>query len=199
MSLHSEKKPNPQGKGLVPVLADWESSRPIAVQPREPAELVFDWFVSALVLSSAFRFKPALGQDYYLYARAGRWQLSLVAPQEWGDKEVGDCLGKCRLARDMTWSMEAAEDLEQKPELRAALHEVIESFTRGLDSDAALDETLPGYRRELPYYQRLLATGLGTSLRRSVDNPELLDGSTRDLLLQAGEGLQGRLLAHRKN
>ncbi|MFK7828462.1 MAG: DUF2452 domain-containing protein [Congregibacter sp.] len=195
MSIHSDKNPNPQGKGLVTLLADWEASQPVAFRMREPAELLLDWFVSALVLSSEFKFRPAINQSYYLYARKGSWQLSLVAPHEWVSRDVGDCLGLCRLQQDMTWSIEAVEDLNKNPRLRAALTAVVEGFMQTLDSDDALSEKLPAYRRDLPYYQRMLATGLGKSLRVSVNRADLLSGSSRELLLEAGDVFHQGLLA----
>ncbi|MDP5054201.1 MAG: DUF2452 domain-containing protein [Congregibacter sp.] len=149
MSRNPHKNPNPQGKGLVPVLAHWGETRPAAVNAKAPAELLFDWFASVLVLSAKFQFKPALGQTYYLYARNGNWQLSLVGPGEWGTREVGDCLGICELRSDMTWSITPDAGMAKKPDLQSALARVVDAFMTSLESDDALAEHLPGYRREL--------------------------------------------------
>lgn len=195
MSRNPYKNPNPQGKGLVPVLADWHSTRPATVSSKAPAELLFDWFVSALVLSAKFRFRPVPGQRYFLYLRNGDWRLSLVGPEEWGDRDCGDCLGSCWLREDMTWAIEAGEALEATPALQQALATLARSFADELDSDDSLGSQLPGYRRELPYFQRMLATGLGSSLRQSAGDRETLSRSTRGLLSELGEGFSRRLLA----
>ena len=168
MSEASRKNPNPQGKGLVPVLAHWRETRPSGVAAKGPGQLLLDWFNSALVLSAQFRFRPVPGRDYYLYLRDGDWRLSLIAPEEWGTRQFGDCLGCCRLQSDMTWSIAPREDLRQYPALSQALARLAESFLSSLDSDDLVEENLPAYRRELPYFQRLLATGLGTSLQESL-------------------------------
>jgi hypothetical protein len=194
MSRNPHKNPNPQGKGLVSVLAHWQDTRPAQVQAKAPAELLFDWFASALVLSARFSFKPARGQRYFLYANQGDWQLSLVGPDEWGDRYIGDCLGVCELRQDMTWSITADPELATKPALQTALAELVDSFTASLDSDDELVERLPGYRRELPYYQRMLATGLGSSLRQSALLGNALDQPLRSLLADAGSDLSRRLV-----
>lgn len=193
MKGNPHKNPNPQGKGVVPILSDWSDTRPARVNAKAPAELLFDWFASALVLSAEFSFKPVPGQAYFLYAQDERWQLSLVAPEEWRGREVGDCLGRCELRHDMTWSVAADADLANKPALQQRLAALAESFMSDLDRDEELDAVLPGYRRELPYYQRLLATGLGTSLRCSADVDNRPARSARELLGE-GEGSFRRLL-----
>jgi hypothetical protein len=194
MSRNPHKNPNPQGKGLVPLLADWQSTRPALIRSKAPAELLFDWFVSALVLSARFQFRPVPGQQYFLYLREGEWRLSLIGPEEWGDRACGDCLGACWLRDDMTWAIEADESLAATPALQQALATLAGSFAEELDSDDSLAAQLPGYRRELPYFQRMLATGLGSSLRQSVGNSETLSKPTRGLLAQLGEDFPRRLL-----
>ncbi|WOJ93831.1 DUF2452 domain-containing protein [Congregibacter variabilis] len=195
MSRNPHKNPNPQGKGLVPVLAHWGETRPSTINAKAPAELLFDWFASVLVLSAKFQFKPAVGSIYYLYTRGGDWQLSLVGPGEWGDRDVGDCLGTCELRQDMTWSIAADEGMAEKPKLQESLAELVDAFMTSLQSDDALDDHLPGYRRELPYYQRMLATGLGASLRGSATAAQSLQSPLRVLLESAGAEFSQRLLS----
>ncbi|MFK8041201.1 hypothetical protein [Congregibacter sp.] len=194
MSRNPHKNPNPQGKGLVPVLAHWDETRPATVSAKAPAELLFDWFASVLVLSAKFQFKPAFGQLYYLYANGGEWQLSLVGPTEWGDRDMGDCLGTCGLNGDMTWSITPDEGIADNARLQEALSTLVDSFLRGLESDDALDDHLPGYRRDLPYYQRMLATGLGASLRGSAAAANTLQSPLRVMLQDAGAEFSQRLL-----
>ena len=194
MSRNPHKNPNPQGKGLVPVLADWQATRPAAVREKPPQALLLDWFASALVLSARFNFRPAVGQSYFLYSRAGDWQLSLVAPGEWGARSPGACLGRCEMRRDMTWTLEPDPDLEANPQLRDELALLIEGFTDSLADDVSLGEQLPAYRRDLPYYQRMLATALGASLRASLGGDLRLDAPARALIDAAGGRLRGGLL-----
>lgn len=187
MSRNLHKNPNPQGKGLVTVLADWQDSRPQGVARKNPAQLLRDWFASALVLSARFSFRPAPGQTYFLYCREGEWSLSLVAPREWRGAGPGACLGRCELRTDMTWSLEPAADLEEQPQLMEELDKLIEGFTASLGSDVSLGDQLPGYRRDLPYHQRMLATALGASLRGSAGDEFSLASPARLLLDAAGD------------
>jgi hypothetical protein len=180
------KQPNPQGKGLVPVLGDWAATRPRGAASKPPARLLLDWFASLLVLSARFNFRPVAETPYHLYLRHGEWRLSLVAPGQWGDRDPGACLGECRLRRDMTWSLQLRDRALEDPQLAAALERLVDSFLRTLDGDADLDTLLPGYRRDLGYYRRLLATGLGASLRQSLAAGDRLRGSPRELLRSAG-------------
>jgi len=186
MTRNPHKNPNPQGKGLVSVLADWQQTRPRELREKTPAVLLRDWFTSALVLSASFRFRPAVGQAYYLYSRNGDWRLSLVAPGEWGERKAGACLGRCELRPDMTWALEPSDDIDRQPDLVAELTQLIESFTQQLGDEGTLAEQLPGYRRDLPYHQRMLATALGASLRDSADRAAWLEAPARELLGAAG-------------
>ena len=193
MARNPHKNPNPQGKGLVPVLSDWQATRVATVRAKSPVELLLDWFVSTLVLSAEFRFRPVVGQQYYLYRCPEKWSLSLVAPQEWRERAPGYCLGECALRPDMTWDFAAREEGLAEPEVKAALAAVLEDFTQSLASEADVATLLPGYQRQLPYYQRMLATGLGASLRRSASLTRVLDAPAADLLAVASETLPRRL------
>ncbi|MEO0435723.1 MAG: hypothetical protein AAF098_02310 [Pseudomonadota bacterium] len=183
MSFQPKKNPNPQGKGVVPVLADWASTRPMEYRARSSADLLFDWFVSALVLSARFSFKPVVGQRYYLYLEGEVWSLSLIAPHEWHRSRSAQCLARCELVHDMTWTMQPLEGLAPNQELLGSLRSRLEAFLTELDSDLPLEQALPGYRREIPYYARMLATALGASLRASAGthnyDPSVGDPSQR--------------------
>lgn len=193
MTGDPRRNPNPQGKGTVAVLADWQATRPREAARKSPEVLLLDWFVSALVLSARFSFRPAIGQRYWLYCREGQWQLSLVGPSEWGARRPGTCLGACELRGDMTWSLTREAGHAQDEDLQEHLVALVTGFMTSLDSDSALAEQLPGYRRELPYYQRLLATALGRSLREATGDTAHLAAPAR-WLLAAGTGLERRLL-----
>ncbi|HKK22408.1 MAG TPA: DUF2452 domain-containing protein [Pseudohaliea sp.] len=164
----TRKNPNPQGKGLVPVLAHWHALRPRGATAKGPTELLLDLFASTLVLSARCDLRPVPGQRYYLYGGEHGWRLSLVSPREWGERAPGDCLGPCWLREDMTWALEAEESLATNAGLRARVAALVQDFLERLDVDGPLEAQLPGYRRDLPYYRRLLAAGLGASLRQSL-------------------------------
>ena len=102
------KNPNPQGKGMVPVLRDWATMQPSVVAPKSPAAFLRDYCISSLVLAADFRFKPVVGNTYFLYARERDWNLSLIAPDEWGQRRPGECLGECHLRADMTWEIDTS-------------------------------------------------------------------------------------------
>ena len=160
--------PNPQGKGLVPVLEHWESHRPTDVAAKPPRQLLGDYLVSLLILSASFGFKPVAERGYHLYLCDGQWQLSLIAPWEWPNVATRLYAGECQLRTDMTWQLTPSENLQDYPELVAALEAFQAGFVELLSSDAPLEDDLPLYVARLPFYQRLLATGLSASLRRST-------------------------------
>ena len=173
---------NPQGKGLVPALEQWRSTQPAQVRARTPQQVLGDYFVTLLVLSAEFRFKPAPAVDYFLYFKGGQWQLSLIRPEEWGERSPGTCLGRCELLPDMTWTLELLADLEDEPELLATLESFQEGFATLLDRDGSLEDSLPFYVKDLPYYRRLLAAGLANSLKQSLEISGLSQRDSREWL-----------------
>lgn len=181
-----QKNPNPQGKGVVPVLRDWQSFTPMALAPKTAANFLRDYCVSSLVLAADFRFKPVVGKTYYLYATSDGWSLTLIAPQEWGERKAGKFLASCQLRADMTWEMDAA-DLADQPEALAQARQFIEGFVDALSEQETIEEHLPYYVQEMPYYRRMLATALSASLKHTLppsgDNMKALLGQdTRKLL-----------------
>lgn len=169
------KSPNPQGKGLVPVLEHWHALQPGTVAAKSAGELLVDYFASALVLSASFAFKPVVGCEYFLYWSGYRWQLSLISPREWGSRAPGACVGECRLRADMTWQIVPGEQLADNAALQCVLADFLDGFLDTIGDASSLEQTLPGYVAELPYYQRLLATGLTSSVRQSLRHSGLAD------------------------
>lgn len=162
--------PNPQGKGLVPILAVLAEGRSAAalVPPKQIDQVSVELFTSLFVLESDFKFRPVAGQAYSLYKRGGRFWLSRVAPEEWHESAYGQFVGRCELHRDMTWTLELSAEADEDSELveyirakRAALDEKIQSVD-------ALDDILPGYNESLPFYQRAHSYALAHSLRNSM-------------------------------
>ncbi|MEP1470411.1 MAG: DUF2452 domain-containing protein [Halieaceae bacterium] len=177
--------PNPQGKGLVPVLDAWKSVQPEEVAPKSAPRLLADYLVSLLVLSAEFSFKPVPGNPYYLYWQHGQWQLSLISPREWGHRQPGECLGECLLGFDMTWHLVAETGLAMSEELQDEIKQFTAMFGEQLASNEPLEDTLPFYVRQLPFYRRLLATGLATSLQSSIRSGGQLGHSGRSWLQEA--------------
>lgn len=160
--------PNPQGKGQLPLLQLWESNRPHRLAVKEARTLLGDYLASLLVLSAEFSFKPVAGAPYHLYRRHGRWRLSLVAPSEWTTTDPGVYVGSCSLRGDMTWTLTPSEHVHQHPDLVADLTAFVRQFVDTLASRATLEAGLPFYVSGLPFYQRLLATGLASSVHKTA-------------------------------
>jgi hypothetical protein len=162
-----QKNPNPQGKGVVPVLRDWGTVQPVALGPKSPADFLRDYCISSLVLAAHFRFKPVVGRRYFLYGNAQGWSLSLIAPEEWGQRKVGEFVASCRLRPDMTWDMDTSRLEEHSPAV-TMVRTFIRGFIDTLGGQDCITTHLPFYIAGLPYYQRLLATALASSLQRTL-------------------------------
>jgi hypothetical protein len=177
---------NPQGKGLTPVLDAWRGAQPGAVTAKSAQRILSDYFVTLLILSAEFAFKPVPGVSYFLYLRDQRWELSLIGPEEWHDLRRRSCLGRCTLRTDMTWSLETLDDPGQIPVLQSALEAFHEGFLSLLADHATLEDSLPHYVGHLPYYRRLFAAGLANSLAQSLTLGRLERHGTEYWLQAAG-------------
>jgi hypothetical protein len=173
---------NPQGKGLVPILEDWQGAQPSVVRRRTPREVMRDYMVSSLVVAAEIRFKPRPGVDYFLYLADRQWRLSLISPDEWGGRQPGLCLGSCVLQTDMTWHLQPAAGVGECPELVEGLEVFQSGFFAWLDRDGALEDHLPFHVRQLPYYRRLLAAGMAASLKHSLERSGLGARRSREWL-----------------
>ena len=78
------RNPNPQGKGLVPVLQGLQSQwqQPVLI-PKQIDQIEMELFTSLFVLQSEFKFNPVPGKSYYMYDTGTGYKLLLVAPHEW--------------------------------------------------------------------------------------------------------------------
>ncbi len=161
--------PNPQGKGQIGFLLDWAYSSPRGVVAKPAPQLLADYFTSLLVLSSAFKFKPVFGKDYYLYIDGDRWSLSLISPDEWNDDAHRRAfVGTCVLHDDSTWSIKPSDNIGRNGLVSEQLAAFYEGFIENLRSKQVLEDGLPVYEAGLPYYQRLFAAALSRSLRGSL-------------------------------
>jgi len=166
------RQPNPQGKGLTPVLDSLTRSRAQHALPAKRVDQISsELFTSLFVLHSDFSFKPVPGRRYCLYRKADRFRLSLIAPQEWGDARFGQYIGECVLQPDLTWTLRFDERAARDGELLRLIESRREAFERRLNAADTLDSVLPVCDASLPFYRRVyaaaLAHSLGVSMRKS--------------------------------
>ena len=174
--------PNPQGKAALPHLNELQGWR--GVEPSAPSadKVVIDYLCGLLVLSADFNFKPVPGAVYHLYYRQGRWSLSLIGPQEWRPSRKRDYVASCELLHDATWHINPAPRLAEKTNILDALHAFEQAFRERMASASKLVDDLPHYERSLPYYRRVLASGLASSLAHSLHRLGLEGESGQGLL-----------------
>ena len=159
---------NPQGKGLVPVLAALDALRPWQPSQKSGQAILRDFCLSALVLSARFDFRAVPEKSYYLYHSAKGWQLSLIGPKEWGEKLPGTWVACCELRTDMTWDVVLAPDVGADEGLVSALEAHLRGLVARLQDASSLEDALPVYEQHLPYQQRMMATALSSSLQTSL-------------------------------
>jgi hypothetical protein len=178
----TQKKANPQGKGLVPVVNLWQSFQPSTIEKKSTGQLFAEYFTSLLILSAEFRFKPVQGAIYFLYLNNQRWMLSLIEPERWSHEQRGEYFGSCQLQEDMTWSVNRGDEESSHPDIDEALNEFYYQIVSHLDSEKPLIDILPFYLDELPYYRRMAATGLARSMRYSFGEHALLHKPSNNVL-----------------
>lgn len=161
--------PNPQGKGVVGLLADWDYSAPRGVVAKPAPQLLADYFTSLLVLSASFRFEPVFGATYHLYCSDGDWTLSLISPDEWDSAaKRGAYVGECVLHDDATWSISPSDNVTRPGSIADAVAAVYDGFVDKLNTKEPLEDELPFFEGGLPYYPRLFAAALSRSLKTSL-------------------------------
>jgi hypothetical protein len=163
------KRPNPQGKGLVPVLESLaESKAVIDVPPKRIDQISSELFTSLFVLNSRFQFKPVVGKSYWLYRRGHEFHLSLIAPYEWCPSAFGQYVGDCVLQQDITWTLELDPGAAEGRQLVCLIEARRREFEQALHDAESVDDVLPVYLESLPFYQRVFASALAGSLRTSM-------------------------------
>jgi hypothetical protein len=165
------KNPNPQGKGLVPVLDSLAASRPTAtVPPKHIEQVSSELFTSLFVLHSQFQFKPVVGKSYWLYRKDGAFKLSLISPEEWRGG-FGQYVGECQLQSDITWTLKLDDQAARDTQLMQLIASRRAEFEAKLQATDSLQQILPVFDASLPFYQRVfasaLAHSLGVSMRKS--------------------------------
>jgi len=164
-----QKTPNPQGKGLAPVLQDLARSRPQhTLPPKHIDQISGELFTSLFVLNSEFAFRPLTGRSYWLYRIDGRFKLLLLGPDQWSAGHPGDFIAECVLQDDVTWTLTLAPAAARDAELLRHIEAERRRLQQALAEAPDLDAAMPVYLKQLPFYRRLLAYGLGGSLRASM-------------------------------
>ena len=164
-----KKQPNPQGKGLVPLLESLAESRAlIPAVAKQINQISSELFTSMFVLHSHFQFKPVVGKSYWLYQRAKQFQLSLISPQEWGNEAFGMFVGECVMQPDITWTLSLDAGAANNDALMAYINTKQTEFEQAMASADSVDSILPFYLEGLPFYQRVFASALANSLKQSM-------------------------------
>lgn len=165
----TQKTPNPQGKGLVPVLDSIAASRStVNVPPKLIEQISSEWFTSLFVLNSQFHFKPVVGKPYWLYRRGSVFKLSLISPAQWRGG-FGQYVGECQLQSDITWTLILDDKAACDAELMQLIGEKRAQFEAKLHTAETLEEVLPVFDTSLPFYQRVFASALAHSLGVSME------------------------------
>ena len=164
-----QKNPNPQGKGLVPVLQGlqqhWARTR---IEAKQIDQIALELFTSLFVLQSEFRFNPVAGQDYYLYQGKTGYRLLLVGPEEWSGALPGRYIGHCLLLEDRTWTLELDPDVAADEQFMATIEARRQALQERLEAAPTLEDALPGFAADLGYYGKALTYLLGRSLQVSM-------------------------------
>ena len=177
--------PNPQGKGLVPVL-DSLSRHQLSrlIPPKQIDQVQMELFTSMFVLKSDIRFNPIPDNPYYLYQTEGRYKLLMVGPQEWSTPYRGRYIGECILHDDRTWSMALDPAMEHDQEFMAQITQQQEALQSALENAETVEDVLPVFEGSMTYHSRLLAFILGKSLGLSMDMAGI-----REMNYQEAKGL----------
>jgi hypothetical protein len=163
------KNPNPQGKGLVPVLQGLQQHwARVQVAPKQIDQVSLELFTSLFVLQSEFRFNPVPGQDYYLYQVGEVYRLLLVGPDEWTGAAPGRYIGHCMLQDDRTWTLELDPEAAADTDFMAKVEARRAALQQRIEGVEALEDALPTFEAELGYYGKALSFILGKSLRASM-------------------------------
>lgn len=179
--------PNPQGKGLVPLLQGLDRHRlDRLLPPKQIDQVQMELFTSMFVLQSDFRFNPVPHKTYYLYQTEGRFRLLLVGPHEWARPYRGRYIGSAILHKDRTWTLALDPAMEYDRKFMDYIAAEQEKLQQALEAAETVEDILPVYVDSFCYYGRILAFILGKSLKISMD----LSG-IRTLTYKEAKGLLG--------
>lgn len=164
------KRPNPQGKGLVPIMDSLVGSRARNCVPAKHIDrITSELFTSLFILHSRFQFKPVMGRPYYLYRRKDNsFHMSMISPEEWGGPAFGQYIGECVLQQDITWTLALASEARQDEALLRLIESRRRQFENAMHEADSVDDLLPVYLESLPFYPRVFASALANSLKESM-------------------------------
>lgn len=181
------ENPNPQGKGLVPILQGLERHRlDRLLPPKQIDQVQMELFTSMFVLKSDIRFSPVPDKSYFLYQVEGRYKLLMVGPNEWHTPYRGRYIGECVLHEDRTWSMALDPAMTNDKEFMAQITRDQEKLQQALENAESVEDVLPVFEEALGYNARILAYILGKSLGLSMDMSGI-----RNLSYNEARGLLG--------
>ena len=164
------RNPNPQGKGLTPVLQFIEQTRAaVHVPPKQIDQVSGELFTSLFVLKSEFLFKPVISKSYWLYRTGNKLKLFQISPHQWTAGYPGKFIGECILQEDITWTLELDDDAAEDESLIRLIAEQRQQLQQSLEEAEKLEDALPVYVTSLPFYRRVMAFGLAASLRLSME------------------------------
>lgn len=180
---------NPQGKANLAILNDLAgASNRTMIREKQSEQVLTELFTSLFVLESEFKFRPVVDKDYWLYQVEGKMKLYQFSPEEWGNRAPGTWIGKCSMGTDLTWSIEMNPSMEKDTEFQSHLAQKKLSWEKGLECLDTMEDILPEYLEDLNYHQRVMAFGLGKSLKASL-------GLSGQLALAPSEVIDRRLRA----
>lgn len=169
MPSSAHRSPNPQGKGLAPVLDNLRQiEKNLCVPPKDIERISNELFTSLFVLNSQIKFKPIVGRTYWLYRKNLDYRLSLISPGQWSPERYGRYIGACEMQTDLTWTLQLSEDSRQDRALIAEISALRGRFEKTLHQAERVDDMLPVYVKTLPFYSRVLASALAHSLQQSM-------------------------------
>jgi len=63
--------------------------------------------ISEKIYTAELSFEPFIGHTYFLYEKSGKYQLMMIAPDEWGKKkpELLEFISAVKLLSDHTWEI----------------------------------------------------------------------------------------------
>ncbi len=170
--LPMTRKPNPQGKGVSPLLAviEQQGGALRVSEPKDARRVAIELFTAVFILESEFDFQPTIGRPHWLYRKDGRFRLRLTPPDSWHPAIAGDYIGECWLHEDMSWSLQ----LDARAEADAALQQTLRDGRRRFELELGRAETLrsalPHHRDDLGFYRRVYAYALSRSLELSMQH-----------------------------
>jgi hypothetical protein len=163
------RNPNPQGKGIVPVLQGiqqhWAQQ---VLLPKQIDQIEMELFTSLFVLQSEFKFNPVPEKSYWMYETDEGYRLLLVAPHEWHTPYKGRFIGECVLQKDRTWTLVLNTELSDDAAFMQKVETLRGKLLRALEKADKIEDILPGFEESLGYYARITAFILGKSLLTSM-------------------------------